>query len=222
MNIPTLKAQLRTLGTKGDVKKLRKEGKIPAVLYGLKENSVPICVDSREFMKLLSHLEGKHPVVKLEVEGNTYLDTPALIQDIQRHPVKWNVIHVDFLRIRLDQKIHTSVPVVLVGQAEGVKMGGVLDHQLREVEIECLALQVPPHIELDVTNLGLGKSLHVYDLVPPEGVKVITDPERVIVSVHVPRSLESKLAEAQPATPTEESEKKEAGKEAKDSGKEEK
>ncbi|MCX8065113.1 MAG: 50S ribosomal protein L25 [Candidatus Hydrogenedentes bacterium] len=219
MEIPVLKARLRSLDRKSEVKKMRREEKIPAVLYGLKESTVSICIDKKEFNKMLSHLEGKHPVVKLEIEDGAYLDTPALIQDIQRHPVRRDVIHVDFLRIRLDQKIHTSVPVVLVGQAEGVKMGGVLDHQLREIAIECLALQVPPHIELDVTNLGLGKSFHVYDLVPPEGVKIITDPERVIVSVHVPRSLESKLAEAQPAPASEESEKKEAGKE---SGKEEK
>lgn len=214
MDIPVLKAYLRSLETKGAVKKLRRDGKIPGILYGLKESPVPVYVENREFNKLLAHLEGKHPVVKLEVTGNSYLDTPALIQDIQRHPVKWNIIHIDFLRVRLDQKIHTSVPVVLVGQSEGVKMGGVLDHQLREIEIECLALQVPPHIEVDVTNLGLGKSLHVYDITPPEGVRILTEKDRVIVSVHVPRSLEAKLAEERPAEAPGETEKEEAGKES--------
>ncbi len=209
MDIPVLKTYLRETKTKGEVKKLRREGKIPGILYGSNENLVSVYVEGREFNKLLAHVEGKHPVVKLEIEDNSYLDTPALIQEIQRHPVKWNIIHVDFLRIRLDQKIHTFVPVVLVGQAEGVKMGGVLDHQLREIEIECLALQVPPHIEVDVTNLGLGKSIHVSEIVPPEGVRILTEKDRVIVSIHVPRSLEAKLAEEQSAQSAEKAEKEE-------------
>lgn len=194
MEIPVIKAQLRVKEGKASTKKVRKEGGIPSVLYGMKEQSVPLKMDAKTFIKMLSHLEGKHPIVKLEIEGDAHLDSPALIKEIQRDPVNNSIIHVDFQKIRLDQKIHTSVPVVIVGQSEGVKMGGVLDHQLRELEIECLALQVPAHIEIDVTNLTLGHSIHVSDITPPEGVKILTDPDRVVVSIHVPRTLEAKAA----------------------------
>ncbi len=192
MEIPVIKTQLRVKEGKASTKKVRKEGNIPSVLYGKKEQSVPLKMDAKTFIKMLSRLEGKHPIVKLEIEGGAHLDSPAIIKEIQRDPVNNSVIHVDFQKIRLDQKIHTSVPVIIVGQSEGVKMGGVLDHQLRELEIECLALQVPAHIEIDVTNLTLGRSIHVSDITPPEGVKILTDSDRVVVSIHVPRTLEAK------------------------------
>jgi len=194
MEIPTIKVQVRSGEGKSHAKKVRKEGNIPSVLYGMKEQNVLLKMDARTFTKMLSHLEGKHPIVKLEVEGNSFLDSPAIIKDIQRHPVTDSILHVDFQKIRLDQKIHTAVPIILVGQSEGVKMGGVLDHQLREVDIECLALQVPSHIEVDVTTLKLGHAIHVSDVIPPEGVKILTEPERVVVSVHVPRTMEAKMA----------------------------
>ncbi len=194
MEIPVIKAQLRKKEGKSSTKKVRKEGSIPSVLYGMKERSVSLKIDAKTFTMMLSHLEGKHPIVKLEVEGDAHLDSPAIIKEIQRDPVKNSIIHVDFHKIRLDQKIHTSVPIIIVGQAEGVKMGGVLDHQLRELEIECLALQVPAHIEVEVANLTLGHSLHVADIIPPEGVKILTDSSRVVVSIHVPRTLEAKAA----------------------------
>lgn len=194
MEIPVIKAQLRIKEGKSSTNKVRKEGGIPSVLYGMKEPSMPLKVDAKTFVKMLSRLEGKHPIVKLEIEGDAHLDSPAIIKEMQRDPVSNSIIHVDFLKIRLDQKIHTSVPVILVGQSEGVKMGGVLDHQLRELEIECLALQVPAHIEVDVTNLTLGHSMHVSDITPIEGVKILTDPHRVVVSIHVPRTFEAKAA----------------------------
>lgn len=192
MEIPIIKAQLRVKEGKASTKKVRKEGNIPSVLYGAKEQSILLKMNTKTFVKMLSHLEGKHPIVKLEIEGNIHLDTPAIIKEIQRDPVNNSIIHVDLQKIRLDQKIHTAVPVIIVGQSEGVKMGGVLDHQLRELEIECLAFQVPAHIEVDVTNLTLGRSIHVSDITPPEGVKILTDSDRVVVSIHVPRAVEAK------------------------------
>ncbi len=209
MEIPVIKAQIRKKEGKSSTKQTRKEGFIPSILYGMKEPSMPLKVDAKSFIKLLSHLEGKHPVVKLEIEGEVYQESPALIKEIQRHPVNNSIMHIDFQKIKLDQKIHTSVPVVLVGQSEGVKMGGVLDHQLREIEIECLAMQVPAHIEVDVTNLKLGHSIHVSDIIPPEGVTILAEPERVVVSIHVPRALESKATteEAEKAEETAEEEK---------------
>lgn len=214
MEIPTIKVQLRESIGKSGSKRVRKKGNIPAILYGQDQSPTPLLLEARNFLKLFSKLEGKHPVVKLEVEGNSYLDSPAIIKEIQYHPVNSSILHIDFQRIRLDQKIHTSVPVVLIGQAEGVRMGGVLDHQLREIEIECFATQVPQHIELDVSHLGLGHAYHVSDITPPEGVTILTEADRVVVSIHVPRTLEAKLAaegakEEESAEKQEEEEKKE-------------
>ncbi len=197
MEIPVIKAQIREGEGKSHAKKVRKEGCIPSILYGMKEQALSLKIDTRTFEKMLSRLEGRHPVVKIEIGEDSQEDFPAIIKEIQRHPVNNSVIHIDFQRIRLDQKIHTSVPIVLVGQSEGVKMGGVVEHQLREVDVECLALQVPSHIEVDITNLILGHSLHVFDITPPEGVKILTEPERVVVSIHVPRTLEEKAAEGE-------------------------
>jgi large subunit ribosomal protein L25 len=212
MEVLVIKAQTRMKQGKSSTKQVRKEGNIPSILYGLGLQPIALKVDGKSFLKMLAHLEGKHPIVKLEIEGDVHLDTPALIKEIQRDPVKNTIIHVDFQKIRMDQKIHTSVPVVLVGQSEGVKMGGILDHQLRELEIECLALQVPPHIEVDVTNLKLGHALHVGDITPPEGVKILTEADRVVVSIHVPRTLEVK-AEAEEEKPEEGAQETEEAKE---------
>ena len=210
MEIPVIKAQIREGEGKSYAKKVRKDGCIPSILYGMKELALSLKIDSRTFEKMLSHLEGRHPIVKLQIGEDTQKDFPAIIKEIQRHPVSNLVIHIDFQRIRLDQKLQTSIPVILVGQSEGVKMGGVLEHQLREVEIECLALQVPSHIEVDVTNLVLGHSLHVFDITPPEGVKILTEPERVVVSIHVPRTLEEAKKAAEEEKPEEGAEAEEA------------
>ena len=203
MEIPVIKAQVREGEGKSHAKKVRKDGAIPSILYGMKEQALSLKIDSRTFEKMLSRLEGRHPVVKIQIGEDTQNDFPAIIKEIQRHPVNNSVIHIDFQRIRLDQNIKTSVPVILVGQSEGVKMGGVLEHQLREVEIECLARQVPSHLEVDITNLVLGHSLHVSDITPPEGVKILTEPERVVVSIHVPRTLEEAEKPAEEEKPEE-------------------
>ena len=125
-----------------------------------------------------------------------------LFRSVQWHPVKDTLLHVDFLRIRLDQRIQTQVSIVLKGRAKGIIEGGVIDNQIREVDIECLALEVPECIEVDISDLGLGESVHVGDLSVAEGVTILTNPDFAIASIHMPRvvkTAEEEEAEAEEA-----------------------
>ncbi|HIJ65665.1 MAG TPA: 50S ribosomal protein L25 [Candidatus Hydrogenedentes bacterium] len=187
MDLQTLKVAARTDLGKGGARRTRRNGKVPIVLYGLGAAPVSLKAEERDFLHLVHGRAGEHAVVQLEVEGSPDLNCPALLKDVLHHPVRGDILHADFLRIRLDQRISTQVAVTLVGHSRGVVEGGVLDHQLREVEVECLATDVPAEITVDVTELDLGESLHVAQLAAPENVTIVTDPERTIVAVHVPR-----------------------------------
>jgi len=140
---------------------------------------------------------GEHAIVQLECEGRPDLNSPAILKAVQHHPVRGDALHADFLRIRLDERIHTSVPVVLTGQSKGVVEGGVLDHQLRELEVECLALEVPEQLLVDVSDIGIGEGLHVSDIEVPANVTVLTESERAVVAVLAPRIIEEAVPEAE-------------------------
>jgi len=129
---------------------------------------------------------GEHAIVEL-LSDDANVKGHALIKSVQHHPVRNTVMHADFYRIRLDETIKTVVPVVLVGRAVGVIEGGVLDHTLRDLEVECKALEVPEQIEYDITNMVIGDRVHVSDLTIPEGVTLLTDEERTVATIHQPR-----------------------------------
>ncbi|MBI5092133.1 MAG: 50S ribosomal protein L25 [Candidatus Hydrogenedentes bacterium] len=188
MELQSMKVIVREASGKGPARQTRREGTVPGVLYGGGQDPVSLKVDLPALRRLI-HDGGAHAVVQLDVEGKPSLSSPALIKAVQYHPVNGKVVHADFFRIRLDTKITTSVPITLVGQARGVVEGGVIDPQLREVEVECLALEVPHEIKVDVSNLGIGDSIHVSDLVAPESVTIITEAERPVVTVHAPRAI---------------------------------
>lgn len=209
MELQTLGATVRENAGKGAASRVRADGAVPAVLYGGDKIPVNIQLNSREFEYLLHHHRGSQAVVQLNIGDKPDLSGPALLKAVQHHPVKGQAIHADFLRIRLDERITTTVPITIKGQARGLMDGGVLDHQLREVEVECLALEVPEELAIDVTPLGIGDSFHVSDLAAPAGVDILTDPERPIAAVFLPRvakTAEEEAAEAaaattEPATP---------------------
>ncbi len=210
MELQNLSVSKREGKGKGSSHQTRVKGLIPGVVYGGGQDPLHIVVNTKVFEKLLHGRFGEHAVVQLEVEGAPDLNSPALLKQVQRHPLKEHVLHADFLRIRLDERIETVVPIELTGQAAGVVEGGVLEHQLREVEVECLALEVPEHILVDVSRLNIGDSVHVSDLIVPEGIKVLTDPERPVASVTVPRAMvEAAPAEAAAEGAEGEGEKKE-------------
>ncbi len=188
MELQTLKGTTRQAGGKGAAKKMRHAGAVPAVLYGGDQGPVSLCIDVRAFDLLIHHSRGgEHAILKLDIEDKPELSTPALVKAVQHDPIKGFVMHADLLRIRLDEKIQTVVPVRLTGQAPGISEGGVLDHQLREIEVECLALEVPDEFVVDVSVLHVNDSIHVSQLAVPAGVDVVTDADRPVVAVLPPR-----------------------------------
>jgi len=131
---------------------------------------------------------GAHAIVQIEVSDDSGSSSPALLKAVQYHPVRGHVLHADFQRIRLDERIVTLVPLHFFGHCKGLVEGGVLDYQLRELEIECLALEVPEKIDMDITDLGIGDHLYVSSITAPEGVTIVTDVERSVVACHAPRA----------------------------------
>ncbi len=218
MELETFKVNTRHAQGKRSAHSLRRQGFVPAVLYGGEGNPVTLQMKTGAFEHLLHSGWGQHAIVQLEIEDEPELNTPALLKNVQYHPVKDEILHADFLRIRLDQRISTLVPVELQGEAEGVLEGGVLDHQLRELEIECLALDVPESVKIDISELKVGDSIHVSAIAPPPNTTVVTDPERAVVAILAPQVIpveeevegeEAALEGEEPAEPEVIGEKKE-------------
>lgn len=189
-----LEARLREGTGKGVARKLRKEGNVPAVVYGHGFEPVHIFVNEKEVKHLL---QAEAKLVELAIEGNKK-PVPVIIKEVDADPIKDNLLHVDFQRIRLDETVTTTVPVILTGEEEcvGVKMGGIIQHGLREIEIECLPKDLPSHIEVDISNLEIGDSIKVADLNLPEGVKTTADPEEQVVVIVPPAILEEEVEAA--------------------------
>lgn len=203
MELQNLQVKTREAKGKGAARRTRRELEVPAVIYGEGQAPVSVRVPVRAFDKMIHGAMGEHALVQLDVADHPELSGPALLKAVQHHPVRSNVVHADFLRIRLDARLHTVVPVVLVGRSRGVVDGGVSDHQMHELEIECMALDVPAQIEIDITDLGMGDSLHVSQLTPPPGVTITSDPERTVIAIHAPRVADTtaSLEEGQLAEP---------------------
>ena len=187
---------------KGVARKLRASGQMPAVIYGHNREPQSLVVPSRELERLLDHISAGSTVIDLDIGGTT---ARTLIREIQRHPFKRQILHVDFQELVAGETVTVEVPLVIVGTAEGVRVGGgTLDLVLREVEVECDPGNIPNHIDVDVTNLTIGHSIHVGDLTLPAGVTMITDAEQTIAVCSAPR-VEAEVAapveEAAPAEP---------------------
>ena len=194
MELQDLSVMARTPQNKGAARRTRAQGLIPGIIYGGQDQPAAVMVNERVFMHLLQGRYGEHAVLKIAVEGKPELDTTVMLKGLQHHPVSGAVQHIDFLRIRLDEVIQTSVPVEATGQARGVVEGGVLDHVLREVQVECLALDVPEKFVVDISDLGIGDNVTVADIAVPENVKVLTDLESSVFAVHAPRVAEEAAA----------------------------
>ena len=159
----------------------RAAGKIPAVVYGGGRESVAIEVDRKTLMDMLRNHLGEHPIFLLKLGDK---ERHAMIRNMQTDPVSRQVIHIDFQRVLMDQKVRVAVPVELQGTAFGVKTeGGMLDFVTREVNVECLPGEIPKHLDLDVTDLHVGQHAEAKDLKLPEGVTLLDEPDKVIVSL---------------------------------------
>jgi large subunit ribosomal protein L25 len=193
-----LKADKRTETGKGGARSLRRQDILPAVMYGVGE-AVPIKLNRKEIQKLIYSGGGEHALITLELdEGDSRKsEHPVLIKDYQREPVSEELLHVDFIEVSLKEKIKVTIPVVIIKEPAGVKAGGIMQHRVREIEVECLPTQIPDKVEIDAGSVEIGHSLHVSDIPPMEGVKIVTDPSEVILSVTAPKE------EAAPAAPAE-------------------
>lgn len=170
---------------KGVARKLRASGRVPAVLYGGGMDPVSLSVDSRELRHVMRTAAGANVLVDLVVNGKEHLVLP---REIQRDHIKGTFVHVDFLAVRADEKITVSVPVHVVGESPGVKAGGVVEHHLWELQVECLPADVPDSIEADISELEIGMSLKVSELTPPPGATILTGPDESVVAVQQPQA----------------------------------
>ena len=191
MATATLNATPRTDVGKGVARKLRASLRIPGVVYGHHREAHPLAIDARELDKLLGSIATGTTVVELHLGGRM---SKTLIREIQRHPFKRQILHIDFQELVAGEKVTVNVPIVLVGTPEGVKVGGAVEQVMREVSIEVDPANIPSHIEVDVSALGINDSVHVSDLKVPEGVELLEDLEATVAVVAPPR-----VEEAPPA-----------------------
>lgn len=186
---------------KGGNRQARSRGLIPAVVYGSGKDSVPIQIDRRTFVETMKKSDSENPIFRLTLSG-TGQERYAMIREMQRDPVSRQVIHIDFQRIEMTQKVRFTVTIELVGTPVGVKTeGGMMDFVTREVEVECLPGDVPNHIELDVTGVHVGQHVEARDLEMPEGVTLVDDPDKVILSLGHARKEEAAAEEGERAEP---------------------
>ncbi len=192
----TLQATHRRRSGTGALKLMRREGLIPAIVYGKTTENENIKVNAREFEYLLHHSASENILVNLDIEGRKTL---ALIQDVQHDPMTSAILHADFLAVSANEAITAELPIETTGSAPGVKGGGVLDLVHFNVEVSCLPKDLPETIVVDISALEIGDAIKIADLKLPEGVSATGDPESVLIIIHEP-----KVADETEGTPEEE------------------
>jgi large subunit ribosomal protein L25 len=181
-----LQAEVRQERGKGPARRLRAAGKVPGTLYGRGIDAVAVKVDARELNHTLSTDAGLNVLIDLKVGSDTHL---TLARSLDKHPIRGTILHVDFLKIARDVAITVDVPVHFDGEARGVKEGGVLEHHLWQLHVECLPGNVPERINIDVSNMDIGSIIRVADVHVPDGVTMLTPEEEIIVGCIVPQIL---------------------------------
>jgi len=191
-----LKAFPRAQKRRGPVKKLRSNGRVPAVIYGRQTAPQNLEISAREIGDLIHEHVSENLLVDLSIDSDARAKRLALVQEIQHHPINGKIVHVDFHEVAEDEKVVVQVPVEAVGEAAGVKNGGgVLEHVLFKLKVRCLPKDLPEQISVDVTSLEIGKSIHIGEVTAPQGVEILGDKKIPVVSVAAPRAEE----EATPA-----------------------
>ena len=188
----TIKAEKRDAGGKNAARRIRREGNVPAILYGPDVENIPLVLNKRDIFDILKSETGENTIFQVDLEK----DKPeVMIKDYQQDVTTDEILHVDLFRISMDKEIRVTVPIVLTGDPVGVKTeGGFVEFVTREVEIECLPRDIPDNIEVDIRALHLNQSLKVEDLAQMEGVEMISDPNAMIVMVEAP-SVEEEVEE---------------------------
>ncbi len=185
MSTATLSATLRSESGKGAARALRRAGSVPAVIYGHKREPMSLSISTRELERLLERVSAETTVVELSIDGKV---SRTLIREIQKHPYKKQLVHVDFQELVAGEQITVNVPLVIIGTSIGVRsFAGILDQTMRELEVTVDPSAIPNHIDVDVSALNIGDSIHVRDLTVPAGVTVITDADSSVVVVAAPK-----------------------------------
>lgn len=184
-NTYVLKARHRAQRGKGAARKLRAKGLIPAVIYGHGEETRALSVNAHELDTLFSRISVENTIINLQIAEEKG-EVPALVREVQSHPFRPEVLHVDFYQIHAGVEVEVEVPIRLVGTAAGVREGGILEHVVHELPIRCMPDKIPSALELDVSALDMGDTLHVNDIVLPDGVFTLLDPERTVCAVVAP------------------------------------
>lgn len=189
---------------KGAARKLRREGKVPAVLYG-GEMVVPVAIDPKDIHKILSSQAGENAIFQLSVAGEKGKGRNVILRELHYDSIKGHLLHADLYEISMDVELEVRVPIELVGTPAGADEGGILTHPLTEVHIKCLPGMIPDKFVLDVSSLEIGQSLHVSNLTIPKGITVLDDLESTVVNVAAPRVevVEVVEEEAEEAAPEE-------------------
>ncbi|MDA0691700.1 MAG: 50S ribosomal protein L25 [Nitrospinae bacterium] len=193
----TLNGQIRVQGSKSDARKIRREASLPAVLYGLKDN-VSLKVNQKELGKVMEK-HGHNVLIALTIEGDSTQQRQVIVKDYQRHPLQTDWLHVDFLEIDMHKKTRVLVPVKLVGHSPGEKQGGMVNHAIKEIEVECLPGDIPDVIEINMPDVKLGEVVHVSDLKLSDKLEIMGDPGNAVVSVYVEKVKEKATGEVEGA-----------------------
>lgn len=198
----SLTAQVREKAGKGVARGLRREQKVPAILYS-HGKSMPLAMDAKSISRILNTEGGEHALINLTLGGSKETAARmALVKDYQVDPISGGLLHVDLMEVALDEKVKIPVAVHVTGAALGVKEGGILQYGLREIEIECLPHQIPESINVNVSELKINESIHVRDIKLAEGIRILTEPEATVATIQPPISdakLEQMLTAAPPA-----------------------
>lgn len=209
MNLIELKTKIRTTTGNGPARRLRMAGQIPAVLYGPKTEPVLLAVNQSDLELVFKKGGIGQVILNLVIQKNgETLTIPVMIKELQAHPVSRNFIHVDFYEIKMDEKITAKIPVVTKGTAKGVELGGMLQIIRRELEVQCLPLKVPESIEIDISDLDIGDSIHVGKISLEGEIEFLEDDNYTVVTVLAPK-LEEEEPEEEEEIEGEEAEKEE-------------
>lgn len=203
-----LSAQLREETGKGSARKLRSAGRVPAVIYGHGEDTRKLSVDAHELQTLFSKIRVENTVITMNIDGEAQ-PSQALVREVQRHAYRDDVVHVDFYQIHAGEAITVEVPIRLIGSSPGVKAGGILQHALNEIEVRCMPSAIPETLDVDISALEIGDSVHVSEIQQPEGVEFLVDPERTVCSVMAPTLVAVEEEEEEVVEPGEEQEEPE-------------
>jgi large subunit ribosomal protein L25 len=193
----TLKAEPRDTKTKGELRKLRNQGKIPGVVYGKKAGLKQIAIEQRELLPLLKH--NRHAIVEMDIPQAG--KQPVMISEVQRDKLTGELLHIDFHQINMDEPVRTVVAIEFEGEAAGAKEGGIFQVQKHEIEIRCLPQNIPNVIKVDVSGLAIGESILVGDIQLPDGIELKSDPNELLATVLAAQKEETEDEAAETETP---------------------